>query len=31
LVGIEKVTNTQCFPSDHWGLHIHFKIETPDT
>ncbi|KDR19586.1 tyrosyl-DNA phosphodiesterase 2-like isoform X2 [Zootermopsis nevadensis] len=31
LVGIEKVTSTQCFPSDHWGLHIHFKIETSDT
>lgn len=29
LVGIEKVTSTQCFPSDHWGLHIHFKIEKP--
>ncbi|PSN48789.1 Tyrosyl-DNA phosphodiesterase 2 [Blattella germanica] len=29
LVGIEKVLNTQCFPSDHWGLHIHFNIENP--
>jgi len=29
LVGIEKVTNTQCFPSDHWGLHIYFNIEKP--
>ncbi|XP_069705027.1 tyrosyl-DNA phosphodiesterase 2-like [Periplaneta americana] len=29
LVGIEKVSNTQCFPSDHWGLHVHFKIEKP--
>jgi hypothetical protein len=29
LVGIEKVANTQCFPSDHWGLHIYFDIEKP--
>lgn len=29
LVGIEKVTNMQCFPSDHWGLHVHFNIEKP--
>ncbi|KAJ9588028.1 hypothetical protein L9F63_028160, partial [Diploptera punctata] len=27
LVGIEKVSNTQCFPSDHWGLQVYFNIE----
>jgi len=26
LVGLEKVPNTQCFPSDHWGLLTHYVI-----
>ncbi|XP_049857278.1 tyrosyl-DNA phosphodiesterase 2-like isoform X1 [Schistocerca gregaria] len=27
LVGIEKVTRTQSYPSDHWGIQVHFTIE----
>ncbi|XP_050714814.1 tyrosyl-DNA phosphodiesterase 2-like [Eriocheir sinensis] len=26
LVGLEKVTNTQSFPSDHWGILVHFEV-----
>jgi len=26
LCGIEKVSGTQCFPSDHWGLYCIFDI-----
>lgn len=26
LVGLEKVTNTQSFPSDHWGLIVHYEV-----
>ncbi|KAK4289355.1 hypothetical protein Pmani_037668 [Petrolisthes manimaculis] len=26
LVGIQRVTGTQSFPSDHWGIIIHFKV-----
>lgn len=26
LVGLEKVINTQSFPSDHWGIIVHFEI-----
>ncbi|KAJ8874106.1 hypothetical protein PR048_024947 [Dryococelus australis] len=27
LVGIEKVSGTQSFPSDHWGLQVFFEIK----
>lgn len=27
LVGIQKVAGTQTFPSDHWGIQVHFEIE----
>ena len=26
LVGLEKVTGTQSFPSDHWGIQVYFSI-----
>ncbi|XP_043238148.1 tyrosyl-DNA phosphodiesterase 2-like [Amphibalanus amphitrite] len=27
LVGLEKVTDTQSFPSDHWGIQVYFSID----
>ncbi|XP_068201510.1 tyrosyl-DNA phosphodiesterase 2-like isoform X2 [Palaemon carinicauda] len=26
LVGIQKVAGTQSFPSDHWGIIVHFQV-----
>lgn len=26
LIGLEKVAGTQSFPSDHWGIKVHFDI-----
>uniref|UniRef100_A0A0P4W6W8 Tyrosyl-DNA phosphodiesterase 2 n=1 Tax=Scylla olivacea TaxID=85551 RepID=A0A0P4W6W8_SCYOL len=26
LVGLQRVNNTQSFPSDHWGIVVHFEI-----
>ncbi|KAG0714100.1 Tyrosyl-DNA phosphodiesterase 2 [Chionoecetes opilio] len=26
LVGLQKVINTQSFPSDHWGIIVHFEM-----
>ena len=26
LVGIEKVTNTDSFPSDHWGIMTDYQV-----
>nr|XP_027207911.1 tyrosyl-DNA phosphodiesterase 2-like [Penaeus vannamei] len=26
LVGLEKVRGTQSFPSDHWGIIVHFEV-----
>ncbi|XP_067004501.2 tyrosyl-DNA phosphodiesterase 2 isoform X3 [Anabrus simplex] len=27
LIGIQKIINTQSFPSDHWGIQVFFNIE----
>ena len=30
LIGLEKVCSTQSFPSDHWGIKVHFDILVND-
>lgn len=29
LIGLEKISGTQSFPSDHWGIMVHFDILDP--
>lgn len=30
LIGLQKVSGTQSFPSDHWGIMVHFDIVLED-
>lgn len=27
LLGLEKAPGTQSFPSDHWGIIVHFEVQ----
>ncbi|XP_003748534.1 tyrosyl-DNA phosphodiesterase 2 [Galendromus occidentalis] len=27
LIGLERILPHRCFPSDHWGLYAHFKLQ----
>ncbi|XP_003748536.1 tyrosyl-DNA phosphodiesterase 2 [Galendromus occidentalis] len=27
FLGLQRITPPQCFPSDHWGLRAHFKLQ----